>query len=679
MYRVYVNYSGKEYPLYEPLDDEVRIFDPVLKEEVGGAGEFTFKIHNRHPYFNKIQPCRSEIILYRDKEALFYGRILKPEQGFDNIVKFTCEGDMTYLLDSMQQPFTFTGNVKSYITKLLEVHNSQVEADKRIELGNIIVTGGNDTTVRELTGFSPTLTVLRQIKNTYGGYLRIRHQEGKRYLDYLWDYGGINLQVIRFGENLLDMSKHVDASKLITCLIPQGAAVEYTDELGAAQTKTIDITSVNGGKNYIEDAVAVQKYGRIYGYQKFEDVTKPEQLLTKAKAYLQEAASLPETIEISAVDLSLIDASVEQFRLGYWTTVSSAPHGIEKQFMLSQREINLIDPRQSVITLGRPSETFTETFNRSQAAISERVDKIVAATIEEINRKVENATSLITGGFGGYVIWDNINPETGEKMHPWRILIMNAPDKNIAKNVIQINQNGIGFSTTGINGPYTNAWTIDGNLVADFITTGTMLADRIRGGTLELGGTGLGRDGSIIVKDASGNLIGSWDKTGLAILKGILQGVSAIFGGLNNQNGAVEVVDANGRRIARLDKDGLYIIKGNLSVGPFEATEKGVIFGDYEVSADGRNILKSLDGSIAIQNEKGGPYGSYPAISIGDGKTILSDHHLETVDVQLRGTSEWGGGRYGGSVSVILDAIWNNGSWGLDALERRVSDLENSM
>lgn len=677
MYRVYVSYEGEEYPLYELLDDEVRIFDPVLEEEVGGASLFTFKIHNRHPYFAKIQPCRAEIILYRDKEALFYGRILKPEQGFNNIVTFTCEGDLTYLLDSMQQPFTFTGNVKDYFAKLLEIHNSQVEEDKRVELGDIIVTGGDDTTVRELAGFYPTLTVLRKVKNTYGGYLHIRHKDGRRYLDYLWDYGGINLQVVRFGENLLDMSKHVDASKIITCLIPQGAEVEYTNDLGERQTKTIDITSVNGGKNYIEDAEAIKKYGRIYGYQKFDDVAEPERLLAKAKAYLEESASLPETIEISAVDLSLIDSSVEQFRTGYWTSVSSAPHGIEKQYMLSQRKINLLDPTQSIITLGRPRETFTETFNRSQAAISERVDKVVAATIEEINRKVENATSLITGGFGGYVIWDNINPETGEKMHPWRILVMNAPDKDVAKNIIQINQNGIGFSTTGINGPYRNAWTIDGNLVADFVTTGSMLADRIRGGTLELGGTGLGRDGSIIVKDAAGNLIGSWDKTGLSILKGILQGVSAVFGGVNNQDGAIEVRNASGRLIGRWDNSGLYIIKGNITVGPFEATEDGVILGDWEVSADGTNVFRSIDGSITIQNEQGGPLGSYAAMRIGN--TAVSDHHVAAISANFGGIN--GDCELSNNTETGVSSWWAGYTLfdALDDLYKRIKDIESNI
>ena len=105
--------------------------------------------------------------------------------------------------------------------------------------------------------------------------------------------------------------------------------------------------------------------------------------------------------------------------------------------------------------------------------LSNSIKKVGESASSEIRRKVENATSLITGGLGGYVVLDVEDPVTGKKIHPWRILVMNTPDKNTATHVIQLNQNGLGFSTTGINGPYRNAWTIDGNLVADFITSGT--------------------------------------------------------------------------------------------------------------------------------------------------------------------------------------------------------------
>ena len=63
MYKVYVKYGGMEYPLHEPLDDDVRIMDPVLTEEIGSAGSFSFQIYRGHPNYDKIRPCKSEVIL----------------------------------------------------------------------------------------------------------------------------------------------------------------------------------------------------------------------------------------------------------------------------------------------------------------------------------------------------------------------------------------------------------------------------------------------------------------------------------------------------------------------------------------------------------------------------------------------------------------------------------------
>ena len=195
----------------------------------------------------------------------------------------------------------------------------------------------------------------------------------------------------------------------------------------------------------------------------------------------------------------------------------------------------------NTVTLGRTTTSFSASSARNMLDVSRRVQQMAEEMSIEINRKVENATTLITGGFGGYVVLDNIDPQTGKKMHPWRILIMNAPDKETAQNIIQINQNGIGFSTSGINGPYRNAWTIDGNLVADFVTTGTMLADRIRGGTFEVGGSGLGKGGSIILRDRSDRLMIRIDIDGLKIF------------------------DANGNLSTSADKNGMNIYRGMLA------------------------------------------------------------------------------------------------------------------
>lgn len=611
MYRVYVKNMNGEYPIYEPLDDTLRIFEPVITQEMGSAGSFTFRVYKGHPYYKQLKVLTSEVIVYDDGACVFCGRMWRPEQDFDNMVAVTCEGELTYLLDSQQRPFTYTGGIDGYIGQLLDVHNSQVDARRQIKKGNIVVSGGGGYKEWTVQGFSDTLTLLRQLPESFGGYLRIRHEAGVRYLDYLWDYGGINSQVIRFGENLLDLTHYVDATQIITCLIPQGADVEYKDESGETQSRAVDITSVNGGVDYIENAEAVELYGRIWGYQKWDDVTEPGILLAKAGEYLKEASTLPASMEVSAVDLAAIDSTVQQFQLGFWTDVSSEPHGINQKFLLTRREINLLDPGQGSITLGRQTETLTGTTVKNQAAVSERIEKVAEDTAQEINRRVENATQLIMGGKGGYVVIDNIEPDTGNTTTPWRILIMNTPDKETATNVIQFNQNGIGFSTTGINGPYKNAWTIDGNLVADFITAGQMLADRIRGGTLELGGTGPGKDGVLIIRNVDGKELARFDKNGIKINEGNINmtsgsitlpgfkltsgGVLTLDGTSNNTTVGANLINVNTLRVANqiMASGASFNIGGMYSTGSYvHGSFMGDFHGSFYETSDRRKKKK---------------------------------------------------------------------------------------
>ena len=600
-----------EYPIYEPLDDTLRIFEPVLTQEMGSAGSFTFRVYKGHPYYKQLKVLTSEVIVYDDGACVFCGRMWRPEQDFDNMVAVTCEGELTYLLDSQQRPFTYTGGIDGYIGQILDVHNSQVDASRQIKKGNIVVSGDGGYKEWTVQDFSDTLTLLRQLPESFGGYLRIRHEAGVRYLDYLWDYGGINSQVIRFGENLLDLTHYVDATQIITCLIPQGADVEYKDESGETQSRAVDITSVNGGVDYIENAEAVELYGRIWGYQKWDDVTEPGILLAKAGEYLKEASTLPASMEVSAVDLAAIDSTVQQFQLGFWTDVSSEPHGINQKFLLTRREINLLDPGQGSITLGRQTETLTGTTVKNQAAVSERIEKVAEDTAQEINRRVENATQLIMGGKGGYVVIDNIEPDTGNTTTPWRILIMNTPDKETATNVIQFNQNGIGFSTTGINGPYKNAWTIDGNLVADFITAGQMLADRIRGGTLELGGTGPGKDGVLIIRNVDGKELARFDKNGIKINEGNINmtsgsitlpgfkltsgGVLTLDGTSNNTTVGANLINVNTLRVADqiMASGASFNIGGMYSTGSYvHGSFMGDFHGSFYETSDRRKKKK---------------------------------------------------------------------------------------
>ena len=129
---------------------------------------------------------------------------------------------------------------------------------------------------------------------------------------------------------------------------------------------------------------------------------------------------------------------------------------------------------------------------------------------------IAHATEMITGGLGGHVV---MTPNADGE--PQEILIMDTDDINTAVHVIRMNKNGIGFSNNGYSGPYTSAWTIDGQFNADFIATGHLLANFIKGGTLLLGGLNNG-NGVLTLQDASGNQVVLLNNQGITISQGSL-------------------------------------------------------------------------------------------------------------------------------------------------------------
>ena len=148
---------------------------------------------------------------------------------------------------------------------------------------------------------------------------------------------------------------------------------------------------------------------------------------------------------------------------------------------------------------------------------------------------------------------------------------MDTNDTATAQKVIRINENGIGFSQTGINGPYTNAWTIDGALNADFITTGTMEANHIKGGTLTLGGGG-------------------------------------------NDNGVCSVVNGSNQEKVRLDVNGITATAGTIS---------GFTVGIDDVT-NSAELKYTYDGTHWIRLA-GGSWGGGLTMGGGSGKTTRID------------------------------------------------------
>ena len=441
---------------------------------------FSFIIYPNNTGYDLLKPLTTAVRVYDEStdKDVFIGRVLKcpdsmNEQGL--ICKtVTCEGRLGWLYDSVQPyaEYKMVG-IRTVLASFISKHNAQVGDDKHISVGQVTVTAENNYTY-SVNWVSTMDAISEQLVGKFGGEIQLRDQDGKVYIDYLEHIGHGTDTKIELAVNLKTISREVDETSVITRLYPLGAKLTDSE-------KRLTIGSVNGGKDYIEDSALVAKYGVISGTQTWDDVTQASILKTKATAYLKSANKAKKQYKITAVDLSTIDMNFERFELGCWYRVVNPLMGIDEDLRIIGITINLDNPEQSELTFGDKFETMTGFMTAKTKSLQTAIDNSEFRNRQVIDSKIENATKLITGAEGGHVILD-----PSEK--PERILIMDTADINTCKSCIQLNKNGLGFwkSSDGgsaKDGPYTNAWTIDGNLVASFITALTLTGLKINNGS----------------------------------------------------------------------------------------------------------------------------------------------------------------------------------------------------
>lgn len=628
-YEIYIKTNTGLKLFYEPSDADLGLTDIHFKQAAGGAGSLVFTIYSNHPYYKDVVPLNTDFWLYKAGNPVFRGRCIGAEGDYYKTKTVTVEGDLNFLLDSVQEPFEFSGTTSQFLTRVITAHNSEVEEKKRFTVGTVNVVAQVSLSSEE---YKNTMDALKDMVSAAGGYLRIRHGETANYIDYISDYGGENSQTIAFGENLLDLSTSIDPGSIITCLYPLGASVEQSD----GTKKRIDVSSVNGGLKYITNDAGISKWGKIWGSVNFDTITSPAALLSEARQYLTKQTALPETFSLTALDLSLVNIDFEAFEIGKWTNVESSEHGVRGQYMLTEMDINISSPEQSVITLNGKQASMVAQTIRQKEDMTKVVNAFAEVISSEMVQRITTATEMITGGLGGYVLIGK-----AADGHPDEILIMDAPQKENAVNVIRLNKNGIGFSRTGYAGTYRNAWTIDGNLVADFITTGKMSADRIKGGALEIGGTGFAANGSIVVKNASGAVIGTWDINGIDIKAGEVHGskfiVDARYDDIGPEIAPGGTYGSRGGSVEILPPDDPGYIE------PCEEEEGDIEPGEAEEGETNPNVT----GAIEVYDARGNLVGKWDANGFETKKGAISGSRINGSTISgstITGTEFTGGG-----------------------------------
>jgi len=272
--------------------------------------------------------------------------------------------------------------------------------------------------------------------------------------------------------NNVDRGAYFTDELNLTELTYKNSSTDLVTRLYAFGKENLSFDSINGGNKYVDNHTYTDKV--VTGYWKDERYTVVEDLLAAAKKKLNDIAYPTRSYSCSVTDIASVDNKYTFLHVALYdmVTLLDRNSATRRTHVVATYRVYPLEPNKNIVTLSSDAKEVKKSI------------KTISSAIEGANESggfvyeaVKNATALITGQKGGYVVLDP--PEK-----PSRILIMNTPDKNTATKCWQFNLAGLGYSANGIDGNYGIAMTMDGAIVANYITAGEMAAYRIKTGKL---------------------------------------------------------------------------------------------------------------------------------------------------------------------------------------------------
>ena len=267
-------------------------------------------------------------------------------------------------------------------SKCLNNHNKKVNASKRFVLGNVTVTDNNNSLYRYL-GYAKTFdTIKDKLIDRLGGELQIRYENDVRYLDYLKKIGSTKKTDIRLSKNLECIEEEKDPSQIITRLIPIGATIEKEVEEGEADNETqeesvkLTIKEVNNGIEYIDDEEAIKQYGIICGVNEWSDVTKANNLLTKARKFLENNNKTIKKYSLTALDLGILGLNFNSFELYNSYPVINPVMDINETLRVIEKTIKIDEPENSTLVFANKFEDIKAKQSSTNKKLNNVAEKI---------------------------------------------------------------------------------------------------------------------------------------------------------------------------------------------------------------------------------------------------------------------------------------------------------------
>lgn len=599
----------------------------TVTEERNGVFEVELQYPITGIHYSDIQPRNILYVKpdpYRDPQPFRIYRVTKPLSGRVTVYAQHISYDLSGIVLS---PFEATSAQEAFL---------EIKANSSTD---------NPFTFRtDISSDSPlTVSVPSSIRSIMGGQEgSILDTYGGEYEYDMWEVKllsqrGQNSGVtIRYGKNLTDLNQDENISNVATGVYPY-----WKGQAEGSEEETVVVLPEK-----IVNATGTYSFTRIMPLDlsgEFDGPPTEDQLRDRAEQYVKD-----NDIGVPAVSITVAFQPLEQteeykdiallerVNLCDTVTVEYPDLGVSATAKCVKTVYDALKDKYTSIELGEARTNITDTMLQQQQEYQAELEKV--PTTSAMQKAIANATLLITGNSGGYVVIRN--SADGTANNPDEILIMEKPDVDTAQKVWRWNLAGLGYSSTGANGPFTTAITQDGSIVATFITSGSMNAGIVTTGILK------SQDGQTYINLDSGQfqfkdylkLIGNDLYIGGRLYSTQYDGVYAEIGDIENK-ASFSVKNSSGESILDV-YDGVDSIFGGTmwqsTRDNIEGQEKGIIFKKRSIGVLGRfgGYLNGLSINTSDKTVQLMSSGGSVDISGGDGVDI---HSMK--GVTINGTS----------------------------------------
>ena len=367
MYRVTVRngWNGAEHTIHSENLNDTKLLTAKITRNIDSIDSFQFSISPKSPYYNDFKGMTTfvKVTIPKRNQVLFEGRVLPTTDSMATSGEFnkeiTCEGLLAFLHDSTQDYYALANNdLKSFLQHMIDVHNRQVDAFKKIKLGQVTVTSLSDNVYKSIDESKTTYeTIKDKLITKYGGEIRLRREPDGLYLDYMPEIAIQSNQEIRLASNLLSLKRAVDPSGAYSVIKPLGARAETTTQAEEGESDIsqprLTIETVNAGSPFLISQKLVDQIGRVVHSEVWDDVKVAAILKSKGQAMLDSQREIKEQFQVTAVDLSLLSGmTVDSFECGNYHQTINPLMGIDERLRIVGQSLDLCEPLNSTLSIG---------------------------------------------------------------------------------------------------------------------------------------------------------------------------------------------------------------------------------------------------------------------------------------------------------------------------------------